>query len=1303
MRHRVLVVAQDVTLRSTLARWLVAAGYLVELAENDRRARQVLANQRMALTVVVLTAGTPVFDPGEKGGKLVIATERSQDLSPLTRSAIAADAYLSIPLDEHDVLGRLESVLHPPAEAPPATEILCFDGFTVDLAGRSLRDGDGSEVLLTRAEFALLVVLARHPGRVLSRDQLLDAALGRRAEPYDRSIDVLVGRLRRKIEPDPKVPRFIVTVLGEGYKFAARPRETSASVQATPTAPSGEERRAHPLSTERRQLTVMSCGLVGSTALASRLDPEDLCAVFAEYHRCCTEVIAPFGGIVAPFAGDHVLAYFGYPEAHENDAERAVRGGLALIDAVTELTIRLAPSLHVRVGIASGLVVVGGAGPGGGPLAPIAIGEAPDLAAQLQSRAPPDTVLIAASTRDLVRGLFDYRQVGPLALEGLAEPAPAWQVVGTSAAESRFEALREGNLTPLVGRDEEIDLLLRRWQQIQSGEGRVALISGEPGIGKSRLVRASQDRLANHAALSFYCSPSYQDSPLYPVITQLERAAGFRRDDTPKERFAKLEALLHPSIGKEATALIAALLSVPSGERYPAPDLNPQRRKQKTLAALVAQFTALASERPVLAVFEDAHWMDPTSRELLDALVDRARNLPVLLLVTYRPEFTPPWASHPHATTVVLNRLGSRQVSAMADQMAGKRLPRGLHRQIVDLSDGVPLFVEEVVKTVLESGLLHELDDEYLLRGPLPPLALPNTLQGLLVARLDRLGPAKEVAQTGAALGREFSYEVIRAVADWLPEPRLQEVLQSLVESELLYRRSTLPDVVYLFKHALLQDAAHETLLRSRRRELHARIAAVLEERFPEVAEQQPGLLAHHYTEAGSIEQAVIYWRKAGRQSAARSAMIEAEAQLRRGLLLLSDLPDSRERKRQELDLLVTLASALRESKGHVHPEVAGVLAHARSLIIETEATGTILHFSVLYGLWVAQYLGGEPVAALEQAKEFMSLAQSQTQSGLRLVGHRLIGSALVLAGRNYPSALSHLDRAVELYRPEEHRELAFRFGADIGITAQCVRGLALWHCGYPDQALKAVDEGLRHARQSVHRHTLAYALIYKGLTAVSARWAAETEEAANELVSHTREHGFALFLGYGLLLQAAAMVLRGQGEAAVKRIHESVAAMRATGMNRSEPMVLGYLAEGLALTGALTEGLRALAGGLAAAEASGTHWADAELHRLRGDLLGRLPSNDWTEVEACFRTALSVAREQGTRGFELRGAVSLARLLSAEGRRDEARDVLAPIHGWFTEGFDTPDLQEAKSLLETLDAQPLRRQGVASAGSIRR
>ena len=460
--------------------------------------------------------------------------------------------------------------------------------------------------------------------------------------------------------------------------------------------------------------------------------------------------------MVAAFP-DRVIAYFGYPEAHEDDAERAVRAGLALTEAVAKLEIRLGPSLHVRIGIASGLVVASGSAREEAGHEPVAIGEAPDLAVQLQSIAPADAVVIAATTRHLVRGLFEYREVRRVSLEGMAEPAAAWQVVSASAAASRFEALRAGHLFPLIGRDEEIELLLRRWQQVQAGEGRLVLISGEPGIGKSRLVRAFRDRLVNDAVLSFYCSSIYQGSSLFPVITQIERIAGFSRYDTLEERLAKFEALVDRSIGDEAIALIAALLSVPTSDRYPPPDLSPQRRRAKTLEAVLAHLAAVASKHSVLAVFEDAHWMDPTTLELLDTIVDRVRTLPVLLLVTHRPEFAPPWASHVHATTLVLNRLGNREVTAIADYVTGKRLPREFQDRIVELSDGVPLFVEELVKTVLESGLLLELDNEYLPHGPVPPLAIPTTLQGLLTARLDRLGLAKEVAQIGGALGREFS------------------------------------------------------------------------------------------------------------------------------------------------------------------------------------------------------------------------------------------------------------------------------------------------------------------------------------------------------------------------------------------------------------------------------------------------------------------------------------------------------------------------------------------------------------------
>jgi class 3 adenylate cyclase/predicted ATPase len=1175
------------------------------------------------------------------------------------------------------VLAQVESVLQPRTEPPPEPEAWSFDGFTIDMAGRSLRDCDGNEVPLTRAELALLVVLARHAGRVLSRDQLLDAALGRRAEPYDRSIDVLVGRLRRKIEPDPKVPRFIVTMLGEGYKFAAQLREHRALARTTFGVPTEGEPRARPQTTERRQLTVLSCGLVGSTALAARLDPEDLRAVIADYSRCCTDLIGRFGGMVASFLGDRVLAYFGYPEAHEQDAEKAVRTGLTLIDAVAKLDIRLAPPLRVRVGIASGLVVVGDRIRDEVGREPVAIGEAPDLADRLQSIAPADAVVVAATTRHLVRGLFDYREVERVTLEGFAEAVPAWQVVGTTAA-SRFEALREGYLTPLIGRDEEIDLLLRRWQQIQSNEGRVVVISGEPGVGKSRLVRAFQDRLANYAVLSFYCSPIYQDSPLYPVIAHLERAAGFMRNDTPEERLAKFEALVDPSIGSEAIALIAALLSTPTEERYPLPNLSPPRRKERTLEAVVAQFAAVASKRPVLAVFEDVHWMDPSSRDLLDLIVEQAERLPVLLIATARPEFNLPWTGQPHVTALSLRRLGRDESDKLVRGII--RHPTALASKVVDdiveRSDGVPLFLEELTKAVLETSRASAV--------PATSPAVPATLHASLMARLDRVGSAaKEIAQVGAAIGRHFSYELL-ATAARLSEPELQQALSRIVDAGLLFQRGLPPQASFLFKHALVQDTAYTTLPRGHRQALHARIAHALEEQFPSVAETQPEFVAHHLTEARMLERAVAYWCRAGQRSVAKSAFVEAIEQLRRGLLLIADLPDTVARRQQEIDLQVTLAAALRFPKGYAHPEVSEALGRARSLILETEGAGTTAYFVMLFGLVGVNYIGGKPKVARELAEEFLSLAQSLTQPQLLLMGHQLVGMTLIVIG-DYPAALAHLERAVGLYKPEEYHELAYRFGGDPGVRALSIRAWALWHGGRFDQANEAGYEALRQAPESVHLETLAYGLSYNCLTAVSARRAVEAEELANELTVFAREHEFALLYGYGLILQGWVMAQRQPGEAAVQQIRDGLAAAQAAGSRFHEPIILGLLAEALGLAGEIEKGLEVLAVALASAKASGARGNDAELHRLRGNLLGRLPSPDWGEMEASCRLALAVAREQGTRGFELRAAVSLARLLSEQGRRGEARDLLAPVHGRFTEGFDTPDLKDAKTLLMVL------------------
>jgi class 3 adenylate cyclase len=570
---------------------------------------------------------------------------------------------------------------------------------------------------------------------------------------------------------------------------------------------------------ERRQLTVMFCDLVGSTALSARLDPEDLRGIIGAYHRCATELVERNGGFVAKYIGDGVLAYFGYPQAREHDAEHAVRAALALVEAVPQLATKAGSPLQVRVGIGTGLVVVGNLIGAGAAQEQAVVGETPNLAARLQGAAAPGTVVIGPATRRLLAGLFEYHDLGGIEAKGFAAPVQAYQVVRPSMVESRFEALRAAT-TPLVGRDEEIDLLLRRWTQAKGGDGQVVLICGEPGIGKSRITQTLVERLSEpHTRLRYFCSPHHQDSALYPSITQLERAAGFRREDTDAQRLDKLEAVLAQGTNdfNDAVPLFADLLAISTGERYPPLNLTPQKRKEKTLQAQLNQVEGLAARQPVLMVWEDMHWSDPTTRESLDLLVDRAPTLRVLLVLTFRPEFTPPWVGRPQVTLLTLNRLPPRQRAEMiANLTGGKVLPKEIADQIVDRTDGVPLFIEELTKTVVESGILAEEGDRYTVVGPVTPLAIPTSLHASLLARLDRLAPTREVAQIGAALGREFSHPLISAVAQ-MPQQKVDDALEQLVSAELIFRRGSAPDATYTFKHALVQDAAYSTLLRSRR------------------------------------------------------------------------------------------------------------------------------------------------------------------------------------------------------------------------------------------------------------------------------------------------------------------------------------------------------------------------------------------------------------------------------------------------------------------------------------------------------
>src|SRR5262245_18646442 len=658
---------------------------------------------------------------------------------------------------------------------------------------------------------------------------------------------------------------------------------------------------------ERRQLTVMFCDLVGSTALATRLDPEDMRQVMALFHRRIAEVIDDYQGIVARYMGDGVLAYFGYPQAHEDDVVQAVYAGLALVETAANLQTGVDSPLQIQVGIATGVAVVGDLIGEGSSQEQAVVGDTPNLAARLQALAEPGTVMISATTRRLAAGQFEYRNRGPVALKGWTEPVPAWEVLRTSSAESRFDAQHESKPTPLFGRDEEIELLLRRWRSATQGEGRVVVLIGDPGIGKSHIALALQERLEAepHASLRYFCSAHHTNSALFPFVGQLERAARFKHGDSHAQKLAKLETILVD--GDETVAVLANLLSLAPANRSDFPEMSPQSLKEKTLITLLAQFERLAAMQPALVIFEDVHWIDPTSLELLTMAVERVAQLRILLLITARLGFTPPWPQYAHVTTVAIPRLARLDVAAIIKRITGgKSLPVEVMNQILARTDGVPLFVEELTKTVLESGVLQESDSHYTLERPLPPLAIPATLHDSLIARLDRLAPVREVAQIGAVVGRSFSYELL-STASGLSDEKLQEALGQLVLSELVFCRGQIPHAMYTLKHTLVRDTAYSSLLKARRANLHAAIANALEQRFPEIVEGQPETLAHHLTEAGLTEKAVGYWLRAGKNAVQRFANLEAIAHFQQGIETACRLPESSARDRLELDLQFAL------------------------------------------------------------------------------------------------------------------------------------------------------------------------------------------------------------------------------------------------------------------------------------------------------------------------------------------------------------------------------------------------------------
>jgi class 3 adenylate cyclase/predicted ATPase len=1064
-------------------------------------------------------------------------------------------------------------------------------------------------------------------------------------------------------------------------------RAIAQHIATADTAQGSHDGRTARSDGERRQLTVMFCDFVGSNELSGRLDPEDLSVVIRRYHDTCLGIITRYEGIVPQFLSDGVLAYFCYPRAHEDDAERAVRAGLDIIAAVGRLSLSTGVPLQARIGIATGLVVVGDLSTHSLASEPSAVGETPNLAARVQALAPAGTVAVAASTRRLLGEVFVLRSFGSCFIKGLAEPVDIWTVDGVATSESRFESVRSHNLTSFVGREPEAALLEACWNRARQGEGQIALVCGEAGIGKSRFAVQFTEQIADQSCtlLRYQCSPYHTSSALYPMIEQLKHAARLAPADPPATQLDKLEALLartNPDPSR-VTPTFAALLSIPTEERYPTLNLGAAQQRRQTLSALLDQWEALSRQQPVILLYEDVHWADASSLEILDLLVERIRRLPVLVVVTYRPEFEPSWDGLPNATNVTLGRLGPAQVRHMVDQLAqGMALPDDVVAQIVTKTDGVPLFVEELTKAVLESGALGGTVRRDWSLGPIPPLAIPSTLQDSLMARLDRLSLVKDIAQVAATIGREFTYELLHAVSG-RDHAALDQALRQLEEAELLFRIGVSPDIRYSFKHALVRDAAYESLLKNRRVMLHQRTANALSETFPAMAEAQPELVAHHFTEAGLVESAVEWWSKAGQQSLARSAFIEASTQYRQAITLADRLPDKPERRLGRLKLQIAYSSTLLNVRGHGVPETAAAFARAWELASRLEDPSE--RFPVYYGLWVGGHSRAELAPAQRWSAAFLRDAEQRPDAPETGIAYRLVGTTAWTAG-DMLTARARLEQALAIYDPDRDRGLRFRYGFDPGVVTMLQLAVVLWQIGEGDRARGLADNGLSLALQSGHIPTVIYAHgcigIFHALRRDRGRILENAEKLRDVMQAQELQTNW---YRVAILFVAWARWFGGDRTVGLDEMRETVEICANFGFLLYLPLYRMLFAEAQADAGDILGALATMRDALADTERSRHRWLQSELHRVHAGVLLRCDVVDRPAVEAELTRGLAIARAQHAKQLEFRAALDLARLYCATDRPGAARDLLVPLIAVEHQVSEPAELRQAQELLAGL------------------